>query len=231
MRKMILFLFIFLIGNAFLHSSEIIAKIHSRVADYRLKVFQNGENVSIEVLQNSIKKQTLSVEGVTLNYSETSQGLFKNGIWLEDFNFDGYKDIAALVTQGVTGNFTVKVFLYQVQQKRFVYHPGFSSIPSPRLNKRQGLILGFEKGGAAGLIFKRVTYRVVQGQPVLIKRVIQDVLKSNDYQYFKRSISELVNGRMTLVCEFVVTVEGCTVKPVKILKGTQALAERYLRED
>ncbi len=231
MKKNSVSLMIVLLAAA-LYAATTSARIHQNLPEFQIKITQTDENVNIDVFQGNKKIQTLKANGVSVNYTQIAGAdSFKNGIWLEDFNFDGYKDIAALVTHGVTGNFTVKVFLYHVQQKRFVYHPGFSSIPSPRLNKHQGLILGFEKGGAAGLIFKRMTYRVVQGQPVLIKRVIQDVLKSNNYQYFKRSISELVNSRMTLVCEFVVTVEGCTVKPVKILKGTQALAERYLRED
>jgi hypothetical protein len=229
MKKNSVSLMIVLFAAA-LYAAATSARIHPNLPEFRFNVTQSDENVSIDIFQGNKKIQILKADGVSVNYTQIAADLFKNGIWLEDFNFDGYKDLAVLVSQGVTGNFYVKVFIYDTAKKNFVHNADFSNIPSPRLDKTKRIIRGFEKGGAAGLIFKSTVYLVVRGQPVLQFSMVQDLLKSGDYKFFKRAVSERINGKLVVVCEFVVTVEGCTVKPVKIIKGTKALVQKYLQE-
>jgi len=230
MKKNIVSLMIVLLAAA-LYAATTSARIHPNLPEFRFNVTQSDENVSIDVFQGNKKIQILKADGMSVNYTQIAAAdFFKNGIWLEDFNFDGYKDLAVLVSQGVTGNFYVKVFIYDTAKKNFVHNVDFSNIPSPRLDKTKRIIRGFEKGGAAGLIFKSSVYLVVRGQPVLQFSMVQDLLKSGDYKFFKRTVSERINGKLVIICEFVVTVEGCTVKPVKIIKGTKALVQKYLQE-
>lgn len=92
----------------------------------------------------------------------------------EDMNFDGYKDIFLVTSQGATGNATGCAWLYNPAAKRFEYNNAVSQLDRFWLDPATRTLFTFANGGAAGMVHTAQRFKVEDNRPVMIWSENQD---------------------------------------------------------
>ncbi len=116
------------------------------------------------------------------------------GFVIEDVNFDGYKDIRLMEFLPAGPDVPFIYWLYDTDQKNFVYSSVFSDIVSPVIDAEKQQISMPWREGAMGI--GENTYTIENGQPLLIRQEIRHYLEDGGY---KLLIKERRNGKMEIV--------------------------------
>ena len=173
--------------------------------------FQKG----IQIKHKSKLIQTIPIE-------ESAQTIDpENMIQVEDFNFDGFKDIS-VATMATAKNVFVDVYLFDPSKDRFMKSSVLSEVPTPSVDAKLKQLSTYNNDGAAGLTYTANTFKIEKNNPVLFRTEVQS-LSSNDTDYtnFTRTVEERVNGKMVVICKLALKhIEGNdNAKITKVEKG------------
>ncbi|MFA4954419.1 MAG: hypothetical protein WC641_03855 [Patescibacteria group bacterium] len=120
---------------------------------------------------------------------------------VEDLNFDGYKDLELLSSQGATGNTVFIVWLFNPKLSAFVSNETLSNLMNPVPDPKTKTIKSFSNSSAAD--WSQQTYAWKDERLVLVHEVIQS------YEYASETVS----------CTTSEYSNGKKVKTVKINEG------------
>jgi hypothetical protein len=122
---------------------------------------------------------------------------FQGSLVLDDFNFDGYEDLAVQTGQdGPYGGPTFDVFLYRARQGRFELSEPLSALTQENLGLFEVIparkrIATFAKGGCCYHVTQQ--YEFVGTKPVLVARYIEDATGADGI--LTQTSESLVKGR------------------------------------
>jgi uncharacterized protein (UPF0297 family) len=227
MFKISLFFIISLVfWTGALSAKEVKVKIHASIPEISAKLLPMGNlKHKVELWQGNKKFQE-----VVYAHPDLEGDVFKDiemVVSFDDYNFDGFKDLALLTMQG-TSNYQQNIYLYHQAQKQFVLNANFSQIECLYANPKKKLLYSHVKGGYAGLIFTNKVFKIEKNKPVLIEKIEQELL--GDTQEFLKKVYLPVKGKMTKIVEIIVTYnESGKATLVKIKKGTKEQVKKYLQ--
>lgn len=127
-----------------------------------------------------------------------------------DLNFDGHQDLLLLAWEGATGNRGYSVWIYDPPTGRFVPNRELRGVSNPRPEPECEAVSTFERGGAAGMIFVRDSYRWIDGKAILVRRIHQDVIRETGR--LRATIYALEEGELKAVK----TLEGSWDEPPEL---------------
>jgi hypothetical protein len=121
---------------------------------------------TIRVVFSNHQHQDLQIKGNAVLWEE---GRTRPYIKLEDINFDGYADLHVFDNAGATGNFWYSVWLYDKEQKQFVFSNTFSEISAPWADQRSKELIGYYHSSGCE---ENITYfKIIENQPEPVKYV------------------------------------------------------------
>jgi len=94
-------------------------------------------------------------------------------IAVNDFNFDGYMDIAIYNGSG-TSTFWYNYFIYNTKGKRYEYNEELSGLPNIFVNVETQTLNLHTNDGHAGLMYTSSDYKWIDGKLTLMRRDNQD---------------------------------------------------------
>ena len=94
-------------------------------------------------------------------------------IAVDDFNFDGYMDIAVYNGSG-TSTFWNNYFIYNTVEKRYEYHKELSGLPNIFIDEETQTLRLHTNDGHAGLMYTSSDYKWINGDLTLIRKDKQD---------------------------------------------------------
>ena len=92
---------------------------------------------------------------------------------VNDFNFDGYMDIAIYNGSG-TSTFWYNYFIYDTKGKRYEYNEELSGLPNIFVNEETRTLNLHTNDGHAGLMYTSSDYKWINGKLTLMRRGKQD---------------------------------------------------------
>ncbi len=145
-------------------SMKRIASIHRKLPPFEFEIrFSDHYSGTVRVSGGSpgFKEQSLVLEDIgVMEYMRNSELLH-----IEDYNFDGYKDLGVLVGMGATGNCSFNYWVYDSDMKTFVRACELDDMNG--IDPKGGYLFRSWKFG--GNEWLDETYRVVRGKPVLVE--------------------------------------------------------------
>ena len=166
-----------------------IFNIHHDLPDFIFILFANeSKNVQeIRVYSSNDLKLIQNIpQGILLERPPGYDFFFT-----EDYNFDGYKDIALLLEHGATVNMSYRVWLYNRSKNIFETNDFFEEIDRPILDERKKQITTYVEYGGFDEYYER-TYKLKNNKFILIYEVkywrdyIGDI-RNNNYLQMKDS--------------------------------------------
>ena len=125
-----------------------------------------------------------------------------NYFGLLDMNFDGYQDVRIPSWQGATGNFGYSVWVFEPRKREFVFHEGLSSLQGPRFDHEKEEIHTLSKGGHAGAIYTKGTWKFVDGELVQVEEERQRYVDEEDH--YVKVLRKRVDGELREVSRMTV---------------------------
>src|SRR5579884_2957003 len=95
------------------------------------------------------------------------------GVTHEDFNFDGYPDVAMLVSTDRSSDNSYCIWLYDPATRRFVFSPDLSRLTNPQPDPATQTVTSRKNEGCSGLWFDAETFRWSGGRLQPLKEVSQ----------------------------------------------------------
>jgi len=115
---------------------------------------------------------TLNIPGDWFPYNSIGEDSTYN-IAVDDFNFDGYMDIAVYNGSG-TSTFWNNYFIYNTVEKRYEYHKELSGLPNIFIDEETQTLRLHTNDGHAGLMYTSSDYKWINGDLTLIRKDKQD---------------------------------------------------------
>ncbi|MCL2186855.1 MAG: DUF1566 domain-containing protein [Treponema sp.] len=100
-------------------------------------------------------------------------------IAVDDFNFDGYMDIAIYNGSGTT-TFWYNYFIYDTKGKRYEYNEELSGLPNIFINEERQILKLHTNDGHAGLMYTSSDYKWINGKLTLMRKDKQDYDSDRD---------------------------------------------------
>jgi len=143
--------------------------IHRDLPAYTFRLAGDSEFKTIDHIEVFRNSETHSVQ--TLDECKMEEQPPRREKWLkaEDFNFDGYEDLAMLSAWGATGNLSYCIWLFDPVSGQFVYSHNFSDLGRYQLHPASKTITTTSVAGMAGAIHVFCTYQVVDNRPLLVE--------------------------------------------------------------
>jgi len=120
----------------------------------------NGDNHTLDIPEDSYPYNSIG-EDSTYN------------IAVDDFNFDGYMDIAIYNGSGNT-TFWYNYFIYDTKGKRYDYNEELSGLPNIFVNEETQTLNLHTNDGHAGLMYTSSDYKWINGKLTLMRTDNQD---------------------------------------------------------
>jgi len=120
----------------------------------------NGDNHTLDIPENWYPYNSIG-EDCTYN------------IEVNDFNFDGYMDIAIYNGSGAS-TFWYNYFIYDTKGKRYEYNEELSGLPNIFINEERQILNLHTNDGHAGLMYTSSDYKWINGKLTLMRRDYQD---------------------------------------------------------
>jgi len=135
-------------------------------------------------------RQTLEIPGDWYPYYSIGEDSTYN-IDVDDFNFDGFMDIAVFAGTGNT-TFWNNYFIYNPKAKRYEYHEKMSGIPNIFIDEKNKTLSMHTNDGYAGMMYTNNEYKWINGELTLIHKENQNYDTDNDI--YIRTIGILQNN-------------------------------------
>jgi hypothetical protein len=119
-----------------------------------------------------------------------------NPVAFEDFDCDGYRDIALTISTGNHGDFWKQLFRFDPKRQKFVLVKGFDQYPSPQPDCKLKLLHTYVNSGFAGCMYERGVYRWVGRRLDPVERESQ-MAAPQPRAGFIRTIDTWEQGRKT----------------------------------
>jgi hypothetical protein len=144
----------------------------------------NDVEINIHIFYSAVSEGGYGLDSLVFRYGGVMQTVvagmnvndpneLSNLISVDDYNFDGYMDIAILVS-GAANNTIHTIFLYNPQTKVYDYHEELSEMMGVTIDNEKQLLSSFSKGGHAGAIYYHGQFKWDNGQLTLIYSENQD---------------------------------------------------------
>jgi len=171
--------------------------INNDLSIYNFNLVGNPEYNTIERIE--ITKGNEDIISQVLEFEMVEPPLLGvEFFFVEDINFDGYKDIALLNWWGATGNRGYLYWLFDYQKNQFILNEDLNGLSNPTPHPETKTITTHSKGGMAGSIYSDGTYEFDNnGKLILIRLEKQEWIE--DKQYLLKTISERINGEMVII--------------------------------
>jgi hypothetical protein len=151
-----------------------------------------------------INKITIYVENSEMKLSqeikiEDSMGpnsLDRLGVYIEDVNFDGYKDIMIQGAGGAGPNIPYHFWLWNKDSYKFIFSEELDGLISVQINRNDKIIFS-SNTSSAGSYYIESYYKFISNKFTLVKQIerIADVSTSS----FNYTVRELINNKMKIV--------------------------------
>jgi hypothetical protein len=82
-----------------------------------------------------------------------------NPLTFDDYDCDGYRDIAITTSTGVHGDFWKQLYRFDPKRQKFVRVEGFEQYPSPQPDCKLRLLNTYVNSGFAGCMYERGVHR------------------------------------------------------------------------
>lgn len=155
--------------------------------EYKFTVTKDNEGLIENITFHEFTNEDGIFLATILRFSEED---FAHYIDFDDYNFDGYLDMYVHDPCMILGNCHGKVYLYE--DGSFKHHPGFDVMTSVSADPLTKGITSLNRS-AAGSLFNNETYKWMNGDLVLVKRISQDLTSGDEMKYIYR-IEELDNN-------------------------------------
>lgn len=151
-----------------------------------IKVYKGNDSIPIQIINDKDELDSDSpLKGEEYFYSE-------------DYNFDGYKDIAFLKFWGATGNLIYCIWLYDKLTGLFKSNNFFKYIYTPTLDYKKKQLTTFERYGGADE-YQLDTYQFANDKYRLVKEEKYWVMDKKNRYYRMRDILEMINHKLKLI--------------------------------
>lgn len=151
-----------------------------------IKIYKGNDSIPIQIINDEDELNSEPpLKGVEYFYSE-------------DYNFDGYKDIAFLKFWGATGNLIYCIWLYDKLNELFKSNNFFKYIYTPTLDYKKKQLTTFNRYGGA-YEYQLDTYQFVNDKYTLVKVEKYWVIDEKNRYYPMRDILEMINHKLKLI--------------------------------
>ncbi len=175
------------------------SSIQANLPEAQFKLFGHkaDDRYFIQRVEISLDGKTQTIDSYGTEKLEAEvMDLKDSGFVIEDVNFDGYKDIRLMEGLMAGPDVPYIYWLFEPQQKSFVYSEAFSELTSPVIDAQKKQITVPWRDGAMGT--GESIYTVEKDKPVLIR---EETRYYQDNGSYKLTVKELKNGEMQVVDE------------------------------
>ena len=174
-----------------------IYKINPSLPDFKFVVYKDSFNffitdLKIYQINDTIEKQHIKLEGDSYWGMEGEREYFL----VQDFNFDGYKDIMIMNWFG-SGGESYQVWIYDPKKNIFSTKDFFLNLSNPSINYAKRELTLYDRAGQ-GENNTRI-YKFYANKYHLIKEERNWTEHDEDKTYYVQDISKRMNGKMKLV--------------------------------
>ena len=162
---------------------------HETVVTWTSKT--KGNSVLVDILRNSKYLQTIKLNSPNQNYL----------VSLEDYNFDGYRDIA--ISHGDSDS--LHLYLWSPTQGKYVEQPSFEKIKNPSLDKDNQCIVGNQFLDDNNIEYN--LYKFENNRFLLISTIIKEAWANNYKKMTEYDLDGKIKNRKenltySQLCEF-----------------------------
>jgi hypothetical protein len=147
----------------------------------------------IEVRSAGRRTQTIRFADDT---APAFRGPWRDVVYLEDVDCDGYKDLLVRTTMGIHGDAWYRLYRFDQVRDVFVEYPRFSKLPLKRVDCPNKSITTYVNSGAAGCEYESAVYRWVNGELQPVRVESQEVAEGGG---FTRTVRTWDQGKETAV--------------------------------
>lgn len=182
-------------------------KIHSSLPAYELKVYGKRKLSGIPT-QTYLSAHKIAVykpggellQEINFDATRTLNG-DSLGFFLEDMNFDGYKDIRIQVSTPPGPNIPYYCWLWDNSAAKFVKNEPLEKITAPNFDQDKETITSFVRAGAAHHL--EYTYKYIGGVPTVVRVKERKGEMVNGEIIMRYITRELRDGELVVVEDFV----------------------------
>lgn len=171
---------------------------------FYLKIFSQ-EN-KIEIYKDKTQKQltqTIEVgEDVDLSNLYFNQGLDK-GIFTEDYDFDGYKDLLVIRINGMHSAW-YDIYLFDPKNSVFTKNNALSQLESPSVGRSKKEVSFYEYGGMAGGSYRKGIFKWNGNRLQLTREEKQEQLETGEAERFLRTVNVIKNTKLELASKVMI---------------------------
>lgn len=177
-------------------------KINSQMPEFTFKVLvKKGDLLLSESYSpykiNITNQNAEKIQELLLGYTNTLDSE-RFGVYIEDMNFDGYKDIRVQCGTPPGPNIPYHYWLWDIKSSKYVQNEKFEEITSPSFDYENKTITSFNRGSASENL--ECVYKFIDHKLVLIKSI--ERIGNSEINGWHIIVRELVDGEMKVVKEY-----------------------------
>ncbi len=174
-------------------------RISPTLPEFKFKLYGTKDDVFSYVNkiaiyeENSEKKLSQEIE---IEDSKGPNSLERLGVYIEDVNFDGYKDIMVQGAGGAGSNIPYHFWIWNKDSYKFVFSEELDGLISVQINSKDKMIFS-SNTSSAGSYYIESYYKFISNKFTLVKEIerIADV-NTNSFNY---TVRELIDNKMKIV--------------------------------
>lgn len=171
-------------------------RIHSSLPEYEFKVYGQIQGQMYQAKRIDVYKKGTNevIQRITFDEIATPDGDYL-GIFMEDTNFDGYKDLLIQKSLPAGPNVPYSYWTWDKTTEKFIPYNQLENIVSPEFDSQNKVITSSVRVSAN--TFSHLTYRYIDGQITLVKEI--EKVGDMEKKVFHVTVKELDGNIMKIV--------------------------------